>query len=743
MPTRVSTFRRPALYIAAMLAVAGVAGGVHGQPGAEWGPQGSASESRGDGLSSPQSINSEAIDPLDITGHTFAGLRLPLAPVPGVIEFTANRVRVWVEQDANANGTATTQRLLLDGDVVVTLGGSRFEADRAVVWLEKLPRQAATRPTHQVYIYFDSVGSIAADAGSSLRAHRLSVDGVVMHSQPIRLAADLAEQGRPAEAFLREAEREFTRYLRELVTGASVAIEDVEAPGATAEYGIAPPGTPGRYPLPEVERDLLRAAPVLADAGDELFAKEGVISFDPGQIALVTGDSGRSLLLTEGVKVLYRDTTSTRQLQMAAERAVVFLSAGSIADLGQFKPEDIEGLYLEGDVNITDGKYTIRGPRIYYDVSRDRALLVDAVFWTYDAKLRMPLYVRAEALRQESASEFVATEATIANTRFARPHMSIGASSVTVTQYTRADGSTGNHVDARNLTARAGSLPFLWWPAWIGDPERFPLRNFQFSSSSRTGPAWKTTWDLHTLLGLDRTAGLNSDLLIDYYDQRGFALGTDTTWQTNQMRGGVFAYLLFDDNGEDVTPGGRRVDVTGEMRSMILAENRWRLNPLWSITAEGAYISDPRFLTALWPKLADESRELTTRARLERTDENSQFAFEAKSNLNDFIANHWLLQSRGYSVDKLPEISYVRTLDDLSGRWAPGTITLNSEYRLGQLAMNFSDPEVQELGFNFSGISQAAFGIDPTESIADSLRAQGLREEGVYRLDTRHEISAV
>ena len=689
-----------------------------------------------------------AIDPLDIAGRTFSGLRLPLAPVPGVVEFAANHARVWIEQD----GGVTTQRLLLEGEVAVTLGSTRLEAQRAVVWIERLPDQgdglssprAAGQPrvasTHQVYVYFDSVGSIAADAGSSLRARRLSVDGVVMTAQPVRLVVDLAEQGRPADAFVRESEREFTRYLRELATGLPIALEDVEPVEPAPESG---PGTPGRYPPPPIEDDLLRAAPVLADAGNEIFARDGVITFDPGQIALVTGESSRSLLLTEGVRVLYRDTTSTRQLQMSAERAVVFLSEGSVADLARFKPEDIQGLYLEGDVNVTDGQYTLRGPRIYYDVARDRALIVDAVFWTYDKKLGMPLYVRAEALRQESARQFVATEATVANTRFARPHMSIGAQSVTVTQYARSDGSTGNYVDARGLTARAGSVPFLYWPAWVGDPERFPLRDFQATSSSRTGPAWKTTWDLHTLLGFERTEGLSSELLLDYYNQRGFAVGTNTSWANDQMRGGVFAYLLFDDNGKDVTAGSRRVDVTGETRGIMLAENRWRLNSLWSVTAEAAYISDPRFVQALFPDLADEAREFTTRARLDRTDENSQLALEAKSSLNDFVANNWLLESRGYSVDKLPEISYVRTLDDLSTGWAPGTLTLNSEYRLGQLAMNFSDPEVAELGFTYKAVSQAAFGIDPAESIADSLRAQGLREDGVYRADTRHELAAV
>ena len=65
------------------------------------------------------------------------------------------------------------------------------------------------------------------------------------------------------------------------------------------------------------------------------------------------------------------------------------------------------------------------------------------------------------------------------------------------------------------------------------------------------------------------------------------------------MRGGIFGYVLFDDNGEDITATGKRLDVDGETRSVLLAENRWQLNPLWSLTAEASFISDPVLIDAL------------------------------------------------------------------------------------------------------------------------------------------------
>ena len=37
---------------------------------------------------------------------------------------------------------------------------------------------------------------------------------------------------------------------------------------------------------------------------------------------------------------------------------------------------------------------------------RNKALLLDAVFWTYDEDRRLPLYLRADVIRQESQQEF-------------------------------------------------------------------------------------------------------------------------------------------------------------------------------------------------------------------------------------------------------------------------------------------------------------------------------------------------
>jgi hypothetical protein len=92
------------------------------------------------------------------------------------------------------------------------------------------------------------------------------------------------------------------------------------------------------------------------------------------------------------------------------------------------------GPLIEGDVVASDGRYTLRGPRIYYDLQANRALVIDAVFWTYDEQRRLPLYVRADSIRQRSAGEFFAENARLSTTAFFEPDFTIGASTVTISR---------------------------------------------------------------------------------------------------------------------------------------------------------------------------------------------------------------------------------------------------------------------------------------------------------------------
>lgn len=691
---------------------------------------------------------SPAVEPLDITGREFAGQRLPLEATPGRVGFSANRATVWSEPSRLAPGTPPTQRILLEGDVRIRLGLYQFEAARAVVWLQSL---ASEEPgAKQVFVYFDRVATRGADPAIAVSGDRLPVQGVLRPDGPVRLTTDVQRQGRPDDSFLLEAEGAFAGYLRQLVGFPAPppdALPEVRVPRPRPGDPPTRPGLDRPYDvdplLPETEdlrtvaTDRLPGVP----RAEPIFAQDGVLSFVSGDITLVRGEEENALLVTDGVIVQYEDRTRDQRVQLTAERAVVFLEPGPLADLGRFEVEDVRGIYLEGGVHVTDGEYSLRGPRVYYDVRRDRALVLDAVFWTYDELRRMPIYLRADAIRQESARQFSASRATLANTAFATPHLSIGASSVTLTRRTDEQGRSSTHADARNITMRAGDVPFFYWPFFRGDPERIPLRDVRVENTG-SGTGVKTTWDALSLFGIDPPEGLRSDLIIDGYFTRGPAFGTQTSWEGPDGAGRIDGYILPDDRGIDRMQTGARINREGEVRGMILGEHRQRLGEQWTIFAEGSYISDEAFVDSFFRPLGRERREFVTGANLRRLDDHSLLSLEARGTFNDFIANDYLLSSQGYTTEKLPEVSYRRVADDLLAETAPGLLTYFSEVSASRMSLMLNQPEAREQGFDTTSRAQRAFGIAPDQSLAEVLLDQGFSESTVNRFDTRHEITA-
>ena len=78
-------------------------------------------------------------------------------------------------------------------------------------------------------------------------------------------------------------------------------------------------------------------------------------------------------------------------------------------------------------------------------------------------------------------------------------------------------------------------------PRFQGDPERFPLKNIGFQDSNRQGPLYRTEWDPFVLFGIDGPPGVNTSLLVDYYEERGFATGLLAEWDNELQRGDLYS----------------------------------------------------------------------------------------------------------------------------------------------------------------------------------------------------------
>lgn len=744
------------------------------------------------------------------SANSFAGVRLPLEAVRGDLALSATRAWAWGDNEG-------TQRVFLSGDVRVRVGVYDLHAARAAVWIERIedsPAGSGRAGVYQVFIYFDRVGNPRGPASISMSADRLPLRAVLDAASEPAIRADLLTRGVPNDSFLPEADRAFTRSLRQ-----ATAAESGEP-----DEPFVPPPTPKNQPTSvdptmsrpyRAGREMDLGDPTNVSArrasklpyGDEnapIFARQGVITIATGNLvymddlgkAGLLGDAstdgmpevkpeqGEAVLIASGgLVVQYTDPgTVGKSLQIEAQRAVVFIEKGEgkgSVDASRIEVSRVRGIYVEGDVIATDGKYTLRGPKIYYDVKDNKAIVVDAVLFTYDQERGLPLYLRADTLRQESRRQFKAERARFSASAFFDPEFSLGAQTITITQHevevppseaiaapqatragfnmpgrinddlTFANGQqytkTKTKIEASDVTLQAGGLPFFYVPTFEGDPEDMPLKDVRLENSSGNGPAIKTRWDLLSLMPswLSKREGENRrvDLLAQYYFERGAALGVDSQWNNEDSKGKLFAYSIFEDDGSDLLKPGTRRERQHDTRGIFLGEQTWTLSENWTLFAEGAYLGDETFIDAFAEGLGETRREFATQAVLTRVDGNSEFAIRGKTNLNDFVANEWLLQSRGYNVAKMPEIGYARQADQILSETFFGTALWTHEYRYSMLAMEFDEVYARERGFDRTDLSTRAFGILPGQRLSDVLHSAGYMEDRVSRFDTRQELS--
>ncbi len=722
-----------------------------------------------------RSVLMQPEDQFGVAG-SFDRIDFPIEAVSGRIELAARAGWIWKD--------GQTHRVVLERDVDVVLGEHRFMAAAANIWLRKLSSDAENGTSdYQVYAIFEDLRS--ADGTITMTAKQLPVRGVirVVEAISMRLDARFGEAPRSKLAIADFVER----------TDAVYAQRVLGAPGPVVEVAAARPWSStntrpvDRQPVdPAIQDPSVQVAtdpkgqpttePGQADAGDgtnaaaplqdrSIFHPNGVFSVAIGGRIVIDGaTSGDGTVITAdgGVTIQYQDPGSQRWIDFKAERVVIYAAGDEpITGVSRLGTGQVEGIYLEGGVFAGDDQWSVRSPRMYLDVANNKALMLDAVFWTTDQKTSMPLYVRADSVRQTAQQEFTAEKAKISNSAFFEPDLTIGISDIKVTldqepaqaNASGGDGARGTadgfddprpgvRVEGKNVTLNAGDVPILWLPGFKGDPSSFPLRQITVKDSNRSGLLIQTRWNALSLLNIDGPPGVDVDLDLDYYAERGLGVGVSSAWYTSEHRGGLFSYLMPDDNGTDVMTSGKRIRRDGEVRGIFAAHDIWEFTDAWTLVSEVSYVSDEAFVPALLGNRAQTVEDYRNRLRLERLSDNTQFTIEASTTLNDFIVPEHLLQSPGYVVNKQPEARFISLAQDLLPNVEPGLLTYSFEARAGVLRLAFSEVAASAYGMTTDSLADAAFGTTATTSLGDSFRAMGLDESGVTRLDTRHELSS-
>lgn len=661
---------------------------------------------------------------MPVAGTSLGGFVLPVAPLAGDLELRAARAWVWSVDD--------TQRLVLEGDVFVEFGSHRFRADEAVVWINRLP--TADGLVNQFAIHFDEVREPTERAGLTTGGRDLLVTGCGRGGVVLKVAS-LERRAAPRTPALAAAEARLAAYLRRLLVepvprlAPRPRLDVPSPPSQVLEPG--PPTAPPAEAFPELPESVLLPRPDLENV--PIFRPGGVIGFTAG--STVAEPASNAIVAERGVVVEYVDPGfgEGRRLEMRAERAVIFTAEGAMASLREggsaVDVSSVEGIYLEGGVVATDGEITLRASKLFYDLPRNQALAVDAVLRTY-VRLRetLPIYARAEEMRQVAANQWKASEAIVSTSEFFTPHLSLGMREFTVTE--RPDGTW---VEGEHATLRAGGAPFVWLPGFKGRPERIPLRGVRVGYEADRGMEIETRWDLLSLLALDAPPELEAELDLDVYTARGVGAGTRLQWADSDTIANLVAYGLYESSGEDKTDAGVVQQTDAGYRGYVDGDFISAVSRETTIRGQLSWISDESFI-ATWRRLDyKERREFETSLGLAWASQNAAFEAYLKYDIDSFISNSWLLASRGYSVDRYPSVAYRRIGDSLFS----DALTWSSEYRYDYMRLVVTSGTSQSLGVR----PQTFATNDPNEPIRDLYADSGYGDDSVMRFDTRQELA--
>lgn len=654
-----------------------------------------------------------------ITGGSLGGFVLPSLPLQSDIRIEAVRGWSWREDD--------TQRLQLEGDVRLSFGAYQFASPKAFLWIDRIPSEKGL--INQLAIFFPTATEPTRRAGLGAAGTNLLVTGSAMGEVILSLVETYPH--RPATSTdLSQAQDRLANYLSSIAAGGAslTALPSLQAPAPVIETAIEVGASPAAASASTVTP---RRATTTRPRESAIISPQGVLSFYGETIEVNEADD--SIAIVGGVMVDYRSMRGGQDLQLSAERTVIFLHPGTIgmqrSGEGVLDASKVSGIYLEGGVVATDFSYTLRGNRIYYDLRANRAIILDAVLRTA-MRSGIPVIARAKEMRQLAADQWEADSASVSMSEFFTPHLSVGVERIQIS--TLANGDTW--VEGEDATLRANGTPFFYWPQFSGTPQDMPLKSINMGFNDYQGAAVDSTWDVWQLLGIAPPRGVEGELFNEIYSKNGVGIGARFA-SNDDGEARLEGFGFYDFQNQERTSSGGTVTSSDAARGYALGEYTNRPEDTMLLQFQMAYISDSTFInTFRWDEFA-EHREYTSSALLDSSTGNSTFSLQGVFNINDFVSNSYMLASRPYSVNKIPEAAYARYGDSLFDE----SVTWSSEYSANAMQLKVTSGTPANLGINQLAFAQS---FASTDSVSAEYADAGYDNTFRSRIYTRQELAA-
>ncbi|MEK6235099.1 MAG: LptA/OstA family protein, partial [Planctomycetales bacterium] len=351
-------------------------------------------------------------------------VRLPSADPTKAIRIQSDRAHTWKE--------GSYQVWLLQGSCRIEQGDRLTTCREAVLWLERVDHPDGSED--RILAHLEGHVQIqGADVRLTERvrfARLLTRAGIQIHvPQVYEVAATQApvylrasERFRPAP----EPNPPGMKSSRRRAVNPSVA-------GNPSAADLAPvsPIRPAQFAV-EMEELPAVGAPVVQQESDPNGSYR-IRAFPRGEAPIQLdsfplGDGAeQATIITGGVNLLIEGLEAESfgevgTLDLAAERMIIWTEGG--LDLTGATRQEGGGrieVYLEGNVVLRQGPREIYAKRVYYDVTRNQGVILDAELLTplppFDGRIR----IKADVIRQFARDRFVASGAWVSTSELARP----------------------------------------------------------------------------------------------------------------------------------------------------------------------------------------------------------------------------------------------------------------------------------------------------------------------------------
>ena len=364
--------------------------------------------------------------------------------------------------------------------------------------------------------------------------------------------------------------------------------------------------------------------------------------------------------------------TDMGSVLLEADRAVLWAK-----DLSQLVSEGVGEepleVYLEGNIVFQQGQRVIYADRMYYNVQSEYGMVLSAEIYTPVPQYEGLLRLKADVVQQKSRENFLAYDAALTSSRLGVPRYWLQAGRVELKDARKnivdpntgqsmavaTPGSTDMRANARNNFFYLGGLPIFYWPILSTNVERpsFYLTGVKVKNDQIFGTQTMLDWDPYQILGIEPLEGTDWLVSTDYLSKRGFALGTNFSYdRPNGILPGPTAGFLdawaIKDRGLDFL-GFDRAALTPEetTRGRALFRHRKYFSQDWEMVAEAGWVSDRNFMEQYFEREWDMEKDYATSLRFRRYTDNRLLDIWGQARVNEFYTeSEWLPRLDHYTL---------------------------------------------------------------------------------------------